>query len=137
VLEGKLDRFSADSNALREDLRSFMNTFVKEKSKEFSTKDSGVGGAESGGLLSVPKDLPNPQMQDQSNIDNIATVEELLGAEYKTLGALFKINFFFSLLDFSHLSSMEIRNTQEQTYNHGPFELVRSIHPIAARNCIF
>ncbi|KAF2286006.1 hypothetical protein GH714_009623 [Hevea brasiliensis] len=83
----KLDRFSADSNALREDLRSFMNTFVKEKSKEFSTKDSGVGGAESGCLLSVPKDLPNPQMQDQSNIDNIATVEELLGAEYKTLGA--------------------------------------------------
>ncbi|KAF2286833.1 hypothetical protein GH714_031307 [Hevea brasiliensis] len=33
VLKGKLDQFSADNNALREDLRSFMITFVKEKEK--------------------------------------------------------------------------------------------------------
>ncbi|KAF2298359.1 hypothetical protein GH714_023051 [Hevea brasiliensis] len=121
VLKGKLDRFSADNNALREDLRSFMITFVKEKEKfptvdkldrvsvdnnasredlrsfvskfvmekgkEVSTEGIGLRGAESSGLLIFPNNPANPQMKDQSSIDNIATVEEFLSAESITLGA--------------------------------------------------
>ncbi|KAF2285719.1 hypothetical protein GH714_007378 [Hevea brasiliensis] len=82
----KLDRVSVDNNALREDLRSFVSKFVREKGKEVYTEGIGVRGAESSGLLIFPKDPANPQMKDQSNIDNIATVEEFLSAESITLG---------------------------------------------------
>ncbi|KAF2299560.1 hypothetical protein GH714_034339 [Hevea brasiliensis] len=76
-----------DNNALREDLRSFVSKFVREKGKEASTEGIGVGGVESSGSLIFPKDPANPQMKDQSNIYNIATVEEFLSAESITLGA--------------------------------------------------